>query len=92
MATCDWSYRKKAPEENTTKFDRLVTSFIKTVTSALKPLLARKPKDEEKWVIDSRAQVSKLVKERRDEKRRGECKRGCDHEDGELRAKAQGER
>ena len=46
--------------------------FIKTVTSAMKPLQAiRRPKDEEEWVIRNRAQVTKLLNHRRNEKRGG---------------------
>ena len=71
---------EQALEEKKAKFDDLVDpektadaindSFIKTVTSAMKPLLARRPKDEEEWVVRHRAQVSTLLQQWRDEKRR----------------------
>ena len=70
-----------ALEENKSKFAHLVDTektadaindfFIKTVTSAMKPLQARRrPKDDEKWVIRSRAQVTKLLNQWRNEKER----------------------
>ena len=65
---------------------------VKTVTSAAKPLLARRPKDEEELVIRSRAQVTKLFKRRKDEREEVNKRRGVNHEHGEPRAKAQGER
>ena len=46
--------------------DAITDFFIKTVTSAAKFLLAKRPKDEEEWAITSRAQVSTLFKQRRD--------------------------
>ena len=57
---------EQALEEKKAKFDDLVDtektadaikdSFIKTVTGAMKPLLARRPKDKEEWVVRHRAQ------------------------------------
>ena len=65
---------EQALEDTKANFDHLVDTektvhaingfFIKTVTSAMKPLLARRPTDEEKWVIRSRAQVTKLPKQK----------------------------
>ena len=44
-----------------------VRGFIQTATNAARPLLAKRPKDEEEWMIRSRSQVTKLLKQRRDE-------------------------
>ena len=46
--------------------DAITDFFIKTVTSATKPHLAKRPKDDEERAITSRAQVSTLFKQRRD--------------------------
>ena len=47
-----------------------------TVTNAARLLLAKRPKDEEEWVIRSRAQVSKLLKQRRDEREEAHRRKG----------------
>ena len=69
---------EEALEETTAKVDHLVDTkktadainavSFETVTNAARPLLAQRPKDEEEWVVRSRAQVTKLLKQRRDER------------------------
>ena len=92
---------EEALEENTAKFDHFVDSekmadalndlFIKTVTNAARPLLATRPKDEEEWVRN-RAQVTKLSKQRRDEREEAHRKRRVTAKAGEPRGKAEDER
>ena len=62
---------------------------MKTVTNAVRPLLAKRtPRDEEDWVIRSRAQVTKLSTQRRDEGDEANKKKGCDYEGEVPRAEA----
>ena len=49
---------EKKTDERTA--DAINDLLVTTVTNAARPLLAKRPKDEEEWVIRSRAQVSKL--------------------------------
>ena len=77
---------EKALEENQAKFDHLVDSekkadaikdfFSQRVASAVKLLVARRPKDDEEWVIRSRAHVSRLLKQRKDEREEAHKRRG----------------
>ena len=93
---------EKTLEDNKAKFDHLVDNektadvtnvFLCTrVTSAGQPLLARRLKDEEEWLIRSRAQVTELPKRRRDERELAKKKKERDHQGGEPRAKAEDER
>ena len=66
------SFPKKALQENNVEFDRLVDSgkmadsvndFMEIVKQALQPFLAKRPQDEEEWVIRSRAEVTTLRNE-----------------------------
>ena len=78
---------EKALEENKAKLEHLVDnektadaindSFIQSVTSAAQPFLAQKTQDEEDWVICCRAQVTKLSKQRRDEREEANKGRGA---------------
>ena len=68
---------EEALHEKKAEFDRLVESsktadsinhfFMETVREAVRPLLARRPRNEEEWVIRSPAEVTTLLKQRRDE-------------------------
>ena len=49
--------------------DAINDLLVTTVTNAASPLLAKRPKDEEEWVIRSRAQVSKLLMRRSTQER-----------------------
>ena len=92
---------EEALEENTAQFDHFVDTekmadalndlFIKTVTNAARDLLATRPKDEEEWVR-SRAQVTKLSKQRRDEREEAHRKRGVTAKAVEPRGKAEDKR
>ena len=92
---------EKALEENKAKFDHLVDTekmpdaindfSVKTVASALKPLLARRPKYDEQWGDEKPPTSIEAPKQRRDESE-DKKRRSVDHERGEPRAKAQGER
>ena len=48
--------------------DLIFDFFVETVKRAAQPLLAKRPEDEEEWVIRSRAEVTKLLKQRREER------------------------
>ena len=75
------------------RFDRLVVSektadsindfFMETVKEAVRPLLARRPRNEEEWVIRSPAEVTTLLKQRRDEMEKA-------HKEGDVPATAGG--
>ena len=75
----------EAFQENKAEFDRLVDSektiysindfFMEAVKEAVQPFLAKRPKDEEEWVIRSQAEVTTLLKQRKDE-REGAHKKG----------------
>ena len=59
--------KKKKADERTA--DAINDLLVTTVTNAASPLLAKRPKDEEEWVIRSRAQVSKLLMRRSTQER-----------------------
>ena len=92
---------EKALEENKAKFDHLVDTekmadaindcSVNRVASALKPLLARRPKYDEEWGDEKPRTSIEAPKQKRDESE-DKKRRSVDHERGEPRAKAQGER
>ena len=77
---------EEALEEKKLELDHLVDSertadaindlLMTTVTNAARLLLAKRPKDEKESVIRSRAQVSKLLKQRRDGRAEAHRRRG----------------
>ena len=84
---------EEALHEKKAEFDRLVESektadsindfFMETVKEAVRPLLARRPRNEEEWVIRSPAEVTTLLKQRRDEMEKA-------HKEGGVTANAGG--
>ena len=64
-------------QEKKAEFVRLIGSektadsindfFMDTAKEAVQPLLAKRPKDEEEWVIRGRAEVTTFLKQRRDD-------------------------
>ena len=81
---------KKRFMKRRAEFDRLVESektadsindfFMETVKEAVRPLLARRPRNEEEWVIRSPAEVTTLLKQRRDEMEKAHTEGGRDRE------------
>ena len=78
---------EEALDEKKPELDHLVDSertadatsdlLMTTVTNAARPLVAKRPKDEEEWVIRSRAQVSKLLKQKKDGRAEAHRRRGA---------------
>ena len=89
-------------EENKAKFDHLVDTektakaindcFIKTMTSAARPFLAKDTKRRTGLGDQKPCTSDETVNAKERGKRRCEQKKKCDHEGGEPRAKAQDER